>query len=387
MEVVCRVCNQQIPVIFYRSGMSSSITSLGELFPEETIIHQCRHCSHIQTKPMLNLKEYYDQSYKILANSEDEDQLYVDDSGHKELRAVHQAKVLMAKIDISRKMNVLDYGSGKAATLKKIYEIAPSISPHVFDVSSEYQTYWEKFISDSNCSVHVLNQEWRSQMDLVVSFFSLEHVEDLYQFLQNIHWALRDGGELYGVVPNMYENSGDFLVLDHINHFSEVSLRYLLQTANFENIEIDPISHYGSYVFHARKSHKTELHSSRPSLNVRDYFLEASCEIRIKWLNMLQSLQDYENQNSQVNSAIYGSGFYGSFIASGLKNIEKIDCFIDQNPYKQGKKLFGKPIIGLEAVPKNIRSIYVGLNPNNANNIMQNLKNQFHKKTTFFYLR
>ena len=65
-------------------------------------------------------------------------------------------------------------------------------------------------------------------------------------------------------------------------------------------------------------------------------------------------------------AAIYGSGFYGTFVASRLADLDRVQCFVDQSPFRQGKTLLNKPIIAPEQLPNDIRTIYVGLNMRSA---------------------
>ena len=89
-------------------------------------------------------------------------------------------------------------------------------------------------------------------MDAVLSFYALEHVADLHEAISNIKKLLKPGGVFYFLVPNVYENTADFIVADHVNHFSHSSLSALLLQNRFTDIDIDSASHHAAFVVSAR---------------------------------------------------------------------------------------------------------------------------------------
>ncbi|MFX6035632.1 hypothetical protein ABTE74_19830, partial [Acinetobacter baumannii] len=52
----------------------------------------------------------------------------------------------------------------------------------------------------------------------------------------------------YAIVPNTFTNSVDFLVADHVNHFTHTSLQTLLANHGFDLLEADAHSHRGAFV-------------------------------------------------------------------------------------------------------------------------------------------
>jgi hypothetical protein len=85
------------------------------------------------------------------------------------------------------------------------------------------------------------------------------------------------------------------------------------------------------------------------------------------WQGIGDRVRRFEAEHADGKaSAIYGSGFYGAFIATCLSRPEQVSCFLDRNPYRQGKQLFGKPVIAPEALAPSVRTVYVGLSPATA---------------------
>lgn len=373
--VKCNVCQRSIENPLYVSENNLSITSLCEIYPQETEVFFCHHCGHLQTTEINNIAEYYDQTYKILIDTEEEDQLYKVIESKKIFRIDHQVQVLLEKITLPENSLMLDYGCAKSATLKKMVQNRPDIIPHLFDISEMYIPFWEKFAKPENWSTYSLKPEWHEYFDLVTSFFSLEHVVDPRAMLCKIQELLKPGSFFYCIVPNIYTNTADFVVLDHVNHFSETSLQFLLEDIGFQSIIIDADAHYGSFVIVAQKPH-LPVKTSFPLVvkqNVEAIYTKAM-EMANYWEVISNKVTEFEEEHKNAKqSAIYGSGFYGTFIATCLKDLDSVKYFIDQNPYRQGKSLFGKPIIAPSELSDEIQVIYVGLNPQTASSSIESI--------------
>ncbi|MCA9183133.1 MAG: hypothetical protein KDA51_16840, partial [Planctomycetales bacterium] len=189
------------------------------------------------------------------------------------------------------------------------------------------------------------------------SFFALEHIPDPRNTVRQIASLLNEEGVFYGIVPDTFGNVADFVVVDHVNHFTAPSLRRLLVDAGFAEVEIDAKSHRGALVFSARPGAATAQ-----TLNVKAT-VEASRELAAYWHRATEQIRFAECEIDGSPIAIYGSGFYGAYIFSTLENTETVRCFLDRSPYQQGKSLFGKPILGPEHLPIDVSALLVGLNP------------------------
>ena len=75
-------------------------------------------------------------------------------------------------------------------------------------------------------------------MDIVTSFFSLEHVISS-RGTASYPPAIKARGLIYCVVPDVAQNPADFVVIDHINRFTAPSLELLFAEAGFRVLSID----------------------------------------------------------------------------------------------------------------------------------------------------
>src|SRR5207253_1798225 len=132
------ICGNNLGGPVYVSPGEISVTSLCEVLKGKTEVYFCDQCAHLQTAELKNLGEYYANAYKVLINSEDEDNLYEVSNGKRIFRFDHQADVLLTKVELPSGALILDYGCAKSTTLKLLARKRPDIVPHLFEVSEMY---------------------------------------------------------------------------------------------------------------------------------------------------------------------------------------------------------------------------------------------------------
>lgn len=357
IPIDCNVCARPLGAAIYRANSQHALTSLCELRPGRCEVWACAHCGHLRSAELADAEAYYAADYRILLNHDDEDQIYRMDGETIIYRTEHQVAVMLNKLALPAAARLLDYGCAKAHTPRQLLRQRPDLGLHLFDVSTMYAAHWARFLPAERCASFATPPAWEQQFDVVTSFFSLEHIAQPLAAVRHIAALLKEGGCLYGVVPDTFGNPADFVVVDHVNHFTSASLHYLLRAAGFGRISIDAGAHRGALVFTAY-------------LGGSDYCwpgpaeaLSQALQLAIFWRQMDQAIQAAELEAGGQAVAIYGSGFYGAYIAHALQRPELLRCFLDRSPYQQGRQLFGKPILAPAQLPADIRRLYVGLNP------------------------
>lgn len=385
-ENQCNICDTTFDRPIYASSANRSITTMGTVYEGKTEVFFCKSCGHLQTTELPNLQEYYDSEYEINIHSEEDDQLYKIVDGEPVYRADHQAATFLHKVSLPTSARVLDYGCAKSATLRKIMRQRTDIVPYQFDVTDKYIPFWWKFSQPQQWATHTVKTEWRGTMDAVVSFYAFEHATQLKAALRSICNLLKPQGKLYFIVPNTYTNTADFVVADHINHFSELSLRRLLSESGFEAIEIDAESHESAFIVVAEKPLQAVAKFQADQQQI-DVLYQRVNELSNYWQNIAGRIQEFEAHLPPNDKyAIYGAGFYGNFIASNLRHPERVTCYIDQNKHLQGRENAGKPIVAPENVAAEIKNILVGLNPMRAKEIIQGVEAWRSRDFEFFWL-
>ena len=370
----CALTDKTLQDPIYQSQGHLSITSLSQTYEGKTIVYFNEEIGHLQTKEIEDIETYYDKQYQFFNQSDEDDILYKVVDGKKIFRQEHQVNTLLSKINFEAGMKVLDYGCAKGTVMKRLAQQNSSVETYLFDVSQMYVSLWERFLPSNRYASYKTKEEWQEKFDVVTSFFAFEHAPDPLKELRNINSLLKDGGYFYCIVPNVYENTGDFIVADHVHHYSHSSLRYLMAKSGFETIEIDDSSHFGAYIAIGKKISKSSLELQLYSNDLVSV-AKAAMETAKYWNALQDKICQFEDSVNGQKAAIYGAGVYGSFIATCLKNLDNIQCFIDQNPLLHGTKSFNKPIIPNNELPTEIKVIYVGLNPKIAKQVVSAFSN------------
>jgi 2-polyprenyl-3-methyl-5-hydroxy-6-metoxy-1,4-benzoquinol methylase len=369
----------------YKSVNDKSITSLSRINESPSVVYFEEEIAHLQTQEPEHVEQYYDEQYDLYNQSEEEDILYKTEGDKKIYRQQHQIETLLAKTDMKPGTKILDYGCAKGTVMKRLLERRSDITAHLFDVSKMYEHLWQRFLTPSQYASYQTPKEWEGQMDIVTSFFAFEHMTDPVKELKAIRKLLKDNGLVYLIVPNVFDNIADFIVSDHTHHYSQVSLRYILLNAGFEVKEIDPSSHFGAYIAIGKKAaaDTLEMKADPDELSA----IKKDClNIAAYWHGLQEKITAFEAAAGNGRAAIYGAGVYGNFIATSLKNLSQVDCFVDQNDLLRNEKILGKPVYGPKDLPAGITHVYVGLNPKIAKNVIEEIGAWKGKNLKFMYL-
>ena len=390
----CNVCSNRLGAPLYESADNASITTMNKVIEGRTRVFFCDHCGHLQTSELPDLARYYAQEYAINLESDEDDQLYKLVDGRPVYRADHQAATALAKLALRPGQAVLDYGCAKAPTLKRMLAAVPGIVPMTFDVTDKYVGFWNAFVAPQNQAVGKPAAHWHGTVDVVLSFYALEHVADLHEALAAVRALLRPGGVFHFIVPNVYANIADFVVADHINHFSAPSIGALLARHGFRAESIDDQVHDAAFVVVARRDDAAPA----PAGTYAGTSVAMPCsevvvarqrcaEMGRFWSSAATSIRAFEaGRPDSARLAIYGAGFYGNFIASSLARPARVECFVDQNVHLQGRQMFDRPIVAPDQLPSAIDSVLVGLNPRVARSIVGEMAAWRDRRLDLFFL-
>jgi Methylase involved in ubiquinone/menaquinone biosynthesis len=357
----CNLCGAPAFETIYRSKGAHSLTSLCQLRPGGVEVFFCTECGHIGTTAFADVEAFYESDYTILTNSAEEDQIYETDGDRIVYRTDHQMKVLKEKVAVRPGITLLDYGSAKAEMSRRLKAEQPRIDVHLYDVSRMYLSFWDAFTTTDRQAIHRTPPDWNGRFDLVTSYFAFEHIPDPARAARHVAELLAPGGVFYMIVPDTFGNVADLIVADHVNHFTRASLARLLSDAGFGEAEIDAEAHRGAFVVTAVKG------GTPPALAGRQEIAELKAralDLAGYWENAGARLAAAERAAAgRGRAAIYGAGFYGAFIYASLEEPGAVACFLDRNPFQQGRTLFDVPIVAPEDLPGDVATLYVGLNP------------------------
>lgn len=385
VENLCRVCAENNLIPIFESFGEFSFTSAQTPVPLKIRVAFCRSCGHAQTPPLENITEYYDTSYNFRNRNPEEDDIYIATNDQIVFRSEHQAATIEAKLDLSKPLRILDYGCAKASSLRKLSERHPNIIPYAFDVSEAYVPSWNHFIPKNNQASYRLPDSWNGHLDVVLSLFSLEHVDDPRGFIRVLRQLLRANGRVHLIVPNLYQNVSDLLVADHVNHFSTSSLRRLFQDAGFGDIQIDTESHRAALIVSAVLGPDASASASTTSKEIIQTETNART-IAANWESSAAKIRSFEHNGKRHKTAIYGSGVYGLFIASTLSSLDDVAYFVDMNPFRQGLTLLDRKVIAPQDLENDVDTVLVGLNPQYAREIIEQTSSLHAVERDFVFL-
>lgn len=358
----CSVCESVLtPLLDLDPGWC--INSLGALLETEGQVYSCAYCSHCETRVRLDLSIYYESSYKTLAHSPDEDDLYALENGIPVYRADHMTCIFLEKMgDIlngGKNINLLDFGCGKSLFGKRISAKNIGVNLHLFDVSDDYRGFWSDFCNADSISTFSIPDEWINKFDIVTSLFSLEHVPDPLEILRQVRLLLKDGGTFYIIVPNMYsENDSDILVVDHLHHYSPLSMRKMVGICGFSLSDEDTTSHRQASIYRATKISDVDNAATviLPRSGIDEY-TNRQIAVSQVWKNYTASLQDFVDSSDRDRPVvIVGAGVLGSLSIAILNQNPRIEGYIDSNVFKQKKGWLDRPVYAPGCLPDSLVS-------------------------------
>jgi 2-polyprenyl-3-methyl-5-hydroxy-6-metoxy-1,4-benzoquinol methylase len=374
----CRICGGALSdPVYSSSGMS--ITSVRSVHGTSLTVYMCPSCFHVQKPALQSTDTYYDKDYRISLESDEFDQLYDKVENKCIYRTDYQAELVLNSVDVPFKARILDYGAGKASTLMKISALRPDLVPYVFDVSDTYKKYWQ-VLSREQQATYNIPRSWENAFSLVMAHFVLEHVEDPCRFFSNIADLLTDEGYLFFTVPNILTNPGDFIVADHINHFSFSSITTALKNTSLSIVTIDKSIFRGAIVCVA----KLNVKSTPADHNDSSDFTGDISKIVRYWLDFDRHLDRTAKRYMSASTAIFGAGVYGSYIAAKIKDSVLLRCFLDNSPHLINSRHMGFPVFAPHDMPEDIRVIYSGLNPSIARRVLASLQKDRISNVIFF---
>lgn len=358
----CRVCGNGLGPAVYEAP-APALTSIFTAIDIPTAVHLCGTCGHAQGPDLPDIQAFYDTQYRISLESDDHDQIFATGAdGTPIYRTDHQTAISLDLLGLQQDALVLDFGAAKAGTLRKITARRPDVVPHVFDVSSDYRDAWQGWVLPENQATYQVPPTWQGKFDAVMSHFVIEHVADPVAFLKTIRQLLKPEGLLLLSLPDVSGNPGDMAVVDHLNHFSQASLSYAFNKAGFNPVKLDTTSFPGACFAVATPAVIDDVEDVPDATAVAQAVAQgiSICEF---WQDATRRIDAAAKRYAGKRCAIYGAGFYGSWIHGHVKGALDIAAFLDQNPNLQGTTHFGHDVIAPADLPEDIEVVFMGLNP------------------------
>ena len=172
----------------------------------------------------------------------------------------------------------------------------------------------------------------------------LEHIYDPHSFLSHIDSFLPDGKHLVFSLPNLQEmmirKYTNALNFEHTIFLTEPYIEYLLNQHNFRIIRREYFKKDHSIFYDCIRD------SSVQKTKLPEDLFEKNKKLYLEYINFHKELINELNVKIKMlekNQKLYlfGAHIFSQYLISFGLNVNHLDCIIDNDINKQGKRLYG----------------------------------------------
>ena len=333
----CRVCESKKLLTVLNLNNQPPPNRLDDLFWEllnvPLKLNLCINCYHLQLESVLNPIILY-KNYSYLSGTSNTMKIYFKNFV-KSLNVINK-KVLdiacndCALLDCFKEFNNDTYGIDPAENIVK------NINNH--------KIYCGFFNKDA------VNY-FKIKFDIITAFNVFAHVDDIYNFLNNLYLISNDKTDIYIQTSqcNMIQNNEfDTIYHEHLSFFNINSMKYCLNKLNFILYDIKIVNVHGSsYLFYIKqKTNFKELenvnnrlmYENNTGIYKLDTYFNYSDNI-YKWKIELINLLKNKNKLVGVGASAKGITILNFIKDELLNNNIIIEYIIDENKLKIGKRI------------------------------------------------
>ncbi len=263
-------------------------------------------------------------------------------TGQATARSSRLLQQLAEEVQLPQRGKLLDIGCGTGSLLAAFARAHPDWQLYGSDINERSKSVVEAIPGVQKLFVGPFEAVTGSYQ-FISLIHSLEHIPNPAKALRHAWDLLADGGLLLVQVPNCEINPFVYLVADHSAHFFPSSLLELAESEGYQSVVpaqdwiAKEITYVGRKSIHAASSRA--MRSTRSSL--------ATIRRQVMWLKGEASR--IEQVQNRPSVGILGTTFAGTWAYAQMD--KKPAFFIDEDPHKVGRSLFGLPVIRPEQVP------------------------------------
>jgi SAM-dependent methyltransferase len=300
------------------------------------------------------LASFYDAYTKKSETEEEDDLLFSADARSVETLTHHQMQFLVHNLDLPEHGKILDVGCGKGALLEAFRGHRPAWTLHGIDPSEQ-----EVALARRKSYLHVRkgffgqDDPGADRFDVITMTHVLEHVPDPHAALLHIGALLADDGHAFIEVPNPLDLNMfyDFLLYEHVYHFSPDTLIDMLLDCGLEPVLMHPHTSYGAQRIIVRKRAASRI-GPRPGTSGLASIWQGLNQWHAYWDEVLAlSMRSAAEVARGRRLALFGAGMTSAVLLTYTCLAETpILGLFDESPYKIGKTMLGQPIHSLAAL-------------------------------------
>jgi 2-polyprenyl-3-methyl-5-hydroxy-6-metoxy-1,4-benzoquinol methylase len=235
---------------------------------------------------------------------------------------------------------LLDVGAGSGAMLAAFSGAAPRWRLYGLDLDDRKEAAL-RTIPNFEALYTVAPAEVPGRFDLVTLIHSLEHFTAPLATLRALSSRLAPRGRLFVQVNNLERTAFDLAVADHLCHFTPRSLAAMLARAGFavERVATDWVSKEISLLASPAPAAAPEAADAPQA--------PAAVRREVAWLQSM--LEDARRRANGKAFGIFGTSVAATWLDKGLPGM--VQFFVDEDPSRNGRSHFGRPILRPEGVP------------------------------------
>ena len=227
---------------------------------------------------------------------------------------------------------VLDFGCGAGNLLRSFSKFRTDLDLYGFDLDDRKLQNLLKITNFKQLIIGDLKTN--QKFDLISMSHSLEHVTNPKESLRQLRGLLNEDGYLAIAVPDCSIDPIKLLIADHCSHFSMKTLGVFLINAGFEVVRIESIEDTREcwVICKPGKSEQKQVLSDLDTAWVAK---------SIEWINLVRV--DANSLAKKSPFGILGTSINALWLFGELES--NVNFFVDEDISRQGKKLFGRPVI------------------------------------------
>jgi 2-polyprenyl-3-methyl-5-hydroxy-6-metoxy-1,4-benzoquinol methylase len=328
----------------------------------------CRNCNAAQSPAddqwFAEIHEIYEHYYAY-RQAGGVEQSVSDSSGELRRRSEVLLTNLLASSEFPSGGKALDVGCGTGATLRALSNRG-GWRLYGLEIDDKH-LHRLKRIRGFEALYTCAPGEVPGQFDLVTMVHALEHFPDPVATLRDLSSKVAKDGCLFVEVPNAEANPFDYVIADHMMHFTPSSLSNLAARADFEikclstnwipkelSMTARPSANPGAFV-----------ERSINRLPARDYLLT-----QINWLRRFIDTAAQAMANS-ATFGLFGTAIAATWLCSILG--DRVAFFVEEDASRIGHLHMGRPVISpAQLQPES--TVYIALIPEIAGQIASRLQ-------------
>ncbi len=227
---------------------------------------------------------------------------------------------------------VLDFGCGAGTLLWSFAKLRGDFNLFGFDLDDRELKKLSAIPNFKKLLVGELDKNLK--FDLISMSHSLEHLVSPIETMKLLGAMLNENGHLVIAVPDCSKDPFKLLIADHCSHFSVDTLKIFLENSGFEDVRIESRIETRE-CWAVCKPSKTAKNTNSANLDT------AWVGDSVRWLNEVK--KHASSLAKSKSFGIFGTSINALWLFGELELDVKF--FVDEDPSRVGKKLYGRPVI------------------------------------------